>query len=171
MGRAELIEEIKAGRAECPECGGGGMSFQSSDGEWDTCEMCLGAEGPESSPGPSIELRRIFLGDPGQLRGTTVEVVCLDEAPQPEVVEALASPLELHRSGPVPEVVALLEMMLKRAQDGEVRAVAVATSDGDGGTWEAVELGTGRLADLVFSLRCAEHRIMRDQVQWDDDHG
>ncbi len=80
-----------------------------------------------------------------------------------------AQPLELHRSGPVPEVVALLEMMLERAQSGEVRGIAIATSDGDGGTWEAVELGTGRVADLVFSLRCAEHRIMRDQVQWESD--
>lgn len=68
----------------------------------------------------------------------------------------------LTRQGPVPEVIALLEDMLRRARDGEIiglSVIAVCTGHADA---TAYALGASDIATLVLACERIKMRLLRE---------
>lgn len=63
---------------------------------------------------------------------------------------------------PVPGVVGLLEELLERAREGELRSLVVAAGTDMGGTATCYELGDGDVAHLVCAMERAKLRLLTD---------
>jgi len=70
--------------------------------------------------------------------------------------------LTLTRQGPVPEVVALLEHMLRRAYDGEIIGLGVIAACTGRADASAYALGDADIATLVLACERIKARLLRE---------
>lgn len=70
--------------------------------------------------------------------------------------------LSLMRQGPVPEVVALLEDMLRRAHAGEIIALGVIAACTGRADASAYALGESDIATLVLACERLKMRLLRE---------
>lgn len=70
--------------------------------------------------------------------------------------------LTLTRQGPVPEVVALLEDMLRRAHDGEIIGIGIIAACAGHADATAYALGESNVASLVLACERVKMRLLRE---------
>lgn len=70
--------------------------------------------------------------------------------------------LTLTRQGPVPEVIALLEDMLRRAYDGEIIGLGVVAACTGRADASAYALGESDIATLVLACERVKMRLLRE---------
>ncbi len=70
--------------------------------------------------------------------------------------------LALSRQGPVPEVIALLEDMLRRAYDGEIIGLGVIAACTGRADASAYALGDADIATMVLACERIKARLLRE---------
>lgn len=70
--------------------------------------------------------------------------------------------LTVTRQGPVPEVVALLEDMLRRAYDGEIIGIGIIAACTGHADATAYALGASDIATLVLACERVKMRLLRE---------